>query len=307
MTTTPRDWTTAGGGGEPALAGLAALPGAVLTSFLLELADRRARERTPAAVLRQWEQDTFTGLAALDLRELLRVELRLLDAATAFAAVELSPLAPLATCAAVGPTSQNKIVTTMRGTEVVSDPTNVLALECARRLRRDPDRPVRLVTCQRVVRAQPVPKRPGHAHHFKLLALASAGRETEGHGFVAAALLEQIRTLLAGLDALARDGHPVTQRTLRLLATSARAALADRIADALAGEIEVVRAPLEHPYYDGLRFMIDLVAPDGATYPLADGGAFDWVARLTSNRRLVYVASGLGTQLLALVFAPRPR
>ena len=34
------------------------------------------------------------------------------------------------------------------------------------------------------------------------------------------------------------------------------------------------------------------------------GGAFDWVARLTSNRRHVFVASGLGTQLVALVFPP---
>lgn len=158
---TARDWTTAGAGGEAALQQLAALPGSVLTSFLLALAERRARTRSPADVLRQWETDSFTGLGApVDLRLLLRAELRLLDAAAGFEAVDLPPLAPLATCAAVGPTSQNKIVTTMRGTEVVSDSTNVLALECARRLRREPDRPVRLATCQRVVRARRSPGGP---------------------------------------------------------------------------------------------------------------------------------------------------
>lgn len=62
----------------------------------------------------------------------------------------------------VAPTSQNRVVSTVRGTEVVSDPTNVMARECARRLLRDHERPVRLVTCQRVVRAQLVPDRPGH-------------------------------------------------------------------------------------------------------------------------------------------------
>ena len=62
----------------------------------------------------------------------------------------------------------------MRGTEVVSDSTNVMALECARRLRKSPSVPVRLATCQRVVRAQAIPKKPGYAHHFKLFAMATA-------------------------------------------------------------------------------------------------------------------------------------
>ncbi|MDC0674725.1 hypothetical protein [Nannocystis radixulma] len=299
---TTRDWTTAGAGGEAALQALADLPGSVLTSFLLGLAERRARAREPADVLRQWESDTFTGLAAVDLRRLLRAELRLLTAASAFEAVELGPLAPLATCGSVGPVSQNNIVTTMRGTEVVSDSTNVLALECARRLRRDPDRPVRLATCQRVVRAQEVPRRPGYAHHFKLFALATAGRETRDHGFLVGAFVEHVRTLLAGFDELTQEGYTFGRRPIRLLATDARAAVADRIAEQLSPVVEVVRGPLDHPYYAGLRFTIEVLAPDGSVVPIADGGAFDWVARLTANRRLVFVASGLGTQLVVLLF-----
>ncbi|MDC0716885.1 hypothetical protein [Nannocystis bainbridge] len=299
---TKRDWTTAGAGGEPLLRALAGLPGSVLTSFLLTLADLRARERSPADVLRQWEVDTFTGLAAVDLRRLLRAELRLLDAAAGFEAVELAPLAPLATCAAVGPTSQNKIVTTMRGTEVVSDSTNVLALECARRLRRDPHTPVRLATCQRVVRAQEVPRRPGYAHHFKLFSLATAGRQTRDHGFLVDALVEHVRTLLRGFDQLTQEGFTFGRRSVRLLATTARNAVADRIAEQLAPVVDLARRPLDHDYYDGLRFIIEIEAPDGSVVPIADGGAFDWVARLAANRRLVFVASGLGTQLVVLLF-----
>jgi hypothetical protein len=33
-----------------------------------------------------------------------------------------------------------------------------------------------------------------------------------------------------------------------------------------------------------------------------DGGAFDWLAKLTSNRRLVFTASALGSQLAAYLF-----
>jgi hypothetical protein len=50
----------------------------------------------------------------------------------------LSPVTPLGTCGVVGPVSQNRVVSTVRGTEVVSDSTNALAVEAATRRR---DRP----------------------------------------------------------------------------------------------------------------------------------------------------------------------
>jgi hypothetical protein len=64
----------------------------------------------------------------------------------------------------------------------------------------------------------------------------------------------------------------------------------------------IERAVLEHRYYDGLRFMIHAGNADGGDIPLIDGGSFDWVARLASNRRLVFVASGMGEQLAAQLF-----
>ena len=95
-----------------------------------------------------------------------------------------------------------------------------------------------------------------------------------------------------------------------MLATERQAALGDRIAERL-GQPGLGRALLDHPYYNhGLRFQISAQSSDGIEIPLIDGGAFDWVATLTSNRRAVYVASGLGSQLAAVVFrrpAERPR
>jgi hypothetical protein len=43
-------------------------------------------------------------------------------------------------------------------------------------------------------------------------------------------------------------------------------------------------------------------APDGSEVPLIDGGVFDWLAKLASNRRAVHVATGSGSQLIALRF-----
>ena len=68
---------------------------------------------------------------------------------------------------------QNTVVATSRNTEVVSDSTNVLALECAERRRAqraagaDPAARVRLCTSQRLTRAQNY-GRPGLQAHFQI-------------------------------------------------------------------------------------------------------------------------------------------
>jgi hypothetical protein len=275
------------------------LPASEVWSLLLDVFAQRAARRRGGDVLGQWRRDAFARTARVDQRSLHTMDGHLLANAAAFEAVELSPLTPLGTCAAVAPTSQNKIVSALRGTEVVADPTNVLALECAERLRLDPGATVRLCTSHRCVRAQPVPKGTGFAQHFRIFCLATAGRERKDHAFVVEALCEQVRTHLSALE---RHGYAFPDRTVELRATPERAGLADRIADRLRG-VDVTRSELEHPYYGGLRFMIGIASPDAdVPIPMIDGGSFDWLARLTSNRRLVFVASGMGSQLFAELY-----
>ena len=272
-----------------------------LWSLLLSVLEQRAARRTPAMVRQQWESDRFTQPCAVNQRTLNELDSHLLAAAADFEALELSPLAPLAACSAVALTSQNRIVSTARGTEVVSDPTNVLALECAKRLRDAPDAVVKLATSHRCVRAQAIPKRPGFAAHFRMFCLASAAHERKDHGFATEALLDHINTHVAALDGLEKHGYHFPDRRLRLLATSERRHLAERMSAQISG-LPVTIETLQHPYYDGLRFMLDAGTPDGNPIPLVDGGAFDWMRKLTDNQRMVYVASGMGSQLAASLF-----
>jgi hypothetical protein len=293
-----RHWTAAGIGAAAHEALASGLPASAVWSFLLDVLARRAAERTPVDVLRQWQRDAFTRPAAIDQRTLVALDATLLAAATAFEAIELAPLTPLGTCSVVGLGSQNRVVSALRGTEVVADPTNVLALECARRLRERPREVVRLATCHRCVRAQPAPKGPGYAQHFRLFCLATAGREQKDHGFVVAALVEQIETHLRALTRLEAEGYEFPGRSVRLFAAPGRERLAQRVASAIPG-VPVSQGTLEHRYYGGLRFSIftDRTPPGG--FPLIDGGAFDWLAKLSSDRSLVFVASGMGSQLAA--------
>ena len=95
-------------------------------------------------------------------------------------------MTPLGTCSAVATINQHQVVSTIRGTEVASDPTNELAIEAAVRRRAGQDR-VDLAACQRVVRAQPFDG-PGMFAHFELFALVSSARDT-GSGRTEAELL----------------------------------------------------------------------------------------------------------------------
>jgi hypothetical protein len=295
-----RSWGRRGLGQE-AWEGLASgLPASALWSLLLDVLEARAARRTAATLREQWRNDRFVQPCSVGQRPLHELDGHLLAVSSAFEAIELSPVAPLGVCSAVALASQNKIVSTARGTEVVSDPTNVLALECARRLKEDPGLHVRLATSHRCVRAQEVPKQAGFAAHFRMFCLASAGHERKDREFVAGSLTEHINTHVAALQRLAQHGYLTREHRVRILATEQNAQLARRVGTSIAADVE--HHVLNHAYYDGIRFMIDVLAPQGMHIPLIDGGAFDWLRKLCSNDKLAFVASGMGAQLIAHLF-----
>jgi hypothetical protein len=297
-----RSWVTAGlpPGTFETLAG--ELPASRLWSLLLEVVEARATVRRPAALMEQWERDRFVQPAGVDQRVQLAVDSHLLAAVPEFEGIELSPVAPLGVCAAMGHASQNKVLSALRGTEVVSDPTNVMALECARRLRADPTTRVRLATVHRCVRAQSIPPIKGFAAHFRIFCLASAGMERQNHAFVVDAIVEQMGGMLRALDVLEQHGYAFPNRRITVLTTADKTAVGDRIELQL-GSAGVTRATLDHAYYDrGVRFQISARSNEGVDIPLIDGGAFDWLAKLASHRGATYVASGLGAQLVPLLF-----
>jgi hypothetical protein len=127
-----------------------------LQTLLMAVARARARKVTPARVLQRWRQDRLVRPLTCDPRPLAQLEAtlwRLLP--HRFAGVELSPVAPLGTCSALAPVDQHRVVSTVRGSEVLSDPTNALAVEAAvRRREQNVAGRVDLAACHRVLRAQ---------------------------------------------------------------------------------------------------------------------------------------------------------
>lgn len=270
------------------------------TPVLLDLARAQAARRRPADLIGQLRSDAFVAPATMGQREAHALDGLALEAAEEYEAVLLSPVAPLGSCSVLAPTSQDRTLSAHRGTEVVSDPTNMLALIAARRLS-EADRVVRLCTVHQVVRAQALPPIPGYSRHFRMLALGEAGRALPEERLEVEAMGRAAHTFEKLLDSVSRVSARASDRVAVIHALPSRRALGDRLEGhlaAVAPSFRLSRDEAVDRYYAGARVTLHATTPSGDALNIADIGTFDWVAKLTSNRSNRYVAAGFGLGLV---------
>ena len=279
------------------------LPPADLRTLLLAVARARAGQVTPAQVMRRWQQDRFVRPAAADPRRVAAVEARLWQLLPDdFTGIELSPVAPLGTCTAVAPLSQNRVVSTVRATEVVSDSTNALAVEAAvRRRGQAKDGHVSLAACHRQLRAQLFG--PGAAAHFRLFALVSSARDSGSGRTEASLLTRHLDYWLTVLETLLPHRRPRIE-----LSVFDSPVLARRLADTiLPGLGEHAPFIIEDPgrtrgrgYYTGFALRI---TEERSDTELGDGGLTSWTAQLTQDAKERCLVSCIATERLTALAA----
>jgi len=273
--------------------------GADLTSFLLEVAQRRAGAVTPVTLLRRSRTDRLAEPGTVDARALHRTIGRLVDALPEpFELVELAPVAPIGTCSVVAPVDQKKIVTTMRAVEVAADPTNALALLAAG----TPDAGglVRLAAVQRVLCAQPFGS--VGQQHFTILAVVTAGRDRGNLDFERTALCEHAALVARLVDAVGVGPIELRVTSLRDRFTDA---LVDDVRAAVPASVHVTSDPDRSSgrgYYRDVCFKV-VAAPGVGEVEIGDGGCTDWTARLTGDRKRRLLVTGLGVDRIAALAA----
>jgi hypothetical protein len=287
-----------------------------LQSLLLEVFARRAKTTTPSRLLQAYRENRFVRPSAVDpaeFREFDRTAASLLP--PGFRPMELSPVAPLGSCSILGPVSQNNILSALRGTEVVADATNLLALECAlhreKALEINPRsrERIRLCASHRQIRTQPFDD-PKFSEHFRIFVLVTAGRDEGGLRFETESLREHIGFYLALLEKTLKSKHRPFQAQVLLTDWSGIHGdlLRKEVLEPLAAGRPGTRfafAPERQAarnYYDGIAFNIRLVAEDGsagnpAYDTLVDGGFTDWTRKLLSNGKERLLSSGIGSEL----------
>ncbi len=281
-----RVWGQLPDGTRESLAGLSTSD---LQTLLLSVARTRASRVRPADLLRRWREDRFVRPATSDPRALAALEARMWQLLPAdVEGVELSPVVPLGTCAAVTPQSQDRIVSTVRTAEVVSDSTNALAIEAAhRRLRQPASGEVHLAACHRMLRAQRFPA--GFGSHFRLFALVSSARDTGSGATQARLLVRHLRYWRSVLPA------EIAPRLLYTIFDSP--VLAERITDTVAPAVPIAEQPdREHGRGYYVEAAIRIAAGEDE---IGDGGFTTWTAQLMGNAKERCLVSCVSTERLA--------
>jgi len=280
-------------------------PASELNSLLLEVFRMSTERITPQELMTSYEKNRFVAPSFLDALTFAKADLQLLELAKrhGFEGLELSPLAPIGNCSSIALVDQNKVVSAIRGTEVVADATNLLALESSKRRKasRFDEQVIQSCTIHRHVRAQAIPGGKGFTPHFKVFCAVTAGKDTGNFDFEKQAILRHLllyhdyfikELRLSGLKIIIKGLKEENERQHH---TELFDAIGDRLPGAELSLVEVSKA--DHAYYQHARFSLNLVHHD-KEYNLGDGGFVDWGQKLTSNHKERMLISGIGIELL---------
>jgi hypothetical protein len=300
--------------GVPGLAAILAerLAPTDLQSLLLAVYRQRSGQRRPADVLAQYESDRFVRPAPVSPKRLLEWEqVAFANLPAEFEPLALSPACPLGACTAMASVDPNWSVATIRNSEIVSDSTNVLALECAvrrRALLRDEPKSrgcIHLAASHRLLRGQRYDSPLAYAH-FACFALCSAGRDEGNLRFELAALRLHLNFYLRALRAFLGPAVPLRLTVTDWHAPPREALLAEILS--LGTGFTLVDCSIDdrrtggRGYYRDLCFHIEAANPSGQALELVDGGVVDWSQRLLSNAKERMVISGIGSERLCAAF-----
>jgi len=285
-----------------------------LQSLLLHVYQKRTSSLRPADVLRQYRNNRFVKISNVSPAEIMKFDSMAFSLLPAgFQTVELSPVSPLGSCSVLGPVDQNNAIATIRNTEVLSDPTNVMALECAVRRRAgngsDRRREVKLCCSHRITRAQ-IFEGQATFPHFRMLSLCTSGRDRGSHGFEAEAAIEHADYHLSTLKAAGAAGYPVNGIRARFIVLSEN--VLQVLNESILRRLKKLHpdVPFEtetgtdHPgeYYRSLRFNVFATNRQGEEFFLVDGGLTDWTQKLLNDRKERFMTSAMGTERFLVSF-----
>jgi hypothetical protein len=283
--------------------------------LLLDVYRQRAEGRRPADLLTDYENDRFVQPGSVSPVLILDWEQTAFEQLPPeFEPLVLSPVAPLGTNAVVATVDQNWAVSTVRNTEVVSDSTNVLALECAlrrrQRLANQPKsrEPVHLAAAHRLLRAQQYDN-PKFSSHFSIFSLCSAGRDTGNWQFELGSVTLHVRFYLKALRAYLGPSVPLR---VTLGDVSQGEGIREELLSSVLSQLETDFPKVEFlldpqrtraaGYYENVAFLIHGTAPTGDEVELADGGSVNWTQQLLSNAKERLVISGIGSERVCTAF-----
>ena len=278
-----------------------------LNSLLLKLYQEQGKTVTPVDLLKSFHKNRFTVPSDICPINYHKLEFELLSLAQqkSIETVLLSPSAPFGSCCAFGYVDQNKIISAVRGTEALPDPSNMLAIIIADKLKNkeiDNNEGLHYCTTVRVVRAQTFPAKKGYYSHFGIFSIVSSGKDSGSYTCELSLLLKQIdyyKQLVidkynANLSIIIkkRDGYKDADGFISKIASL----LSNKLPDV---PFAIENDTVDNQYYIGMNYKI-IMEKDDTKIEIGDGGFVDWIQRMTSNNKERCLISGIGIDRLLI-------
>lgn len=267
-----------------------------LRTILADVARARAQASNPAEIMKRWREDRLLMPSIINPRDALPATSELWKAAPQeFVGVTLSPLAPLGSAVHLGGRGQNRVVTTMRGSELLADPVHGLALEASRRRRSGHSR-VHLATHARCVHAGGEhADEIAHELRFCLVSSAPDSGSLSTEAELLDLHLDYWREIM---------GRLVPGGRVQLMVWDA--GLANMVAErGTRDDLIIVEAPDTTPWrnpYTTAAFRFVAEGAEGEeSVELGDGGFVTWTQALTRNRKDRCLVSGISIDQLVKV------
>lgn len=176
----------------------------------------KVSKMTPIDLIHKYENKyEFFGPSSLDLRQTNKYNMMFLESLpNYFDAIDISPINPIGTNAIITSVSQDVSLSTIRGSEVNSDPTTALTLEAASRRKKLAINEetffdeVHLATIHPVLRLQKFDLSKGYMQHFNLFGLVSSGRNNNNlEEYELDLLFQHIDIFLEFIEKLNNNGY----------------------------------------------------------------------------------------------------
>ena len=262
-----------------------------LNSLLLELFHLRVQDISPSELLKAYKQNRFSAPSETNPIKYHEFEVDLLSIAQAMdiKPLLLSPSAPIGSCSAFGCVAQNNIISAVRGTETLSDPSNMLAIIIADKIKGnqiDNNNSQHFCTTARIVRAQAFSGKDFYAH-FGLFCMVSTGNRRDSY----ACEVNLLKKHLAYYKKLFLN----TFKIKFFIVLRKRNGYADnecffaRMSDFLQSELPDIHVSYDYSdcdnsYYKGVNFKL-YTDINGEAIEIGDGGFVDWIQKMIGSKK----------------------
>ena len=280
------------------------IPGTQLNSLLIEVFRMRSEQLKASDLLKAYANNRFVQPANISPISFKRMELEIMEflSTKEFDLLEFGPLAPFGSCSVLGTISQNLILSASRGSEVVADITNLMALESAKRKKANTSsQNINLAATHRLTRCQPLTSEK-HTAHFKILCLTTAGYDKGNSTFEVQSIAAHINIYLEIFTTILNIQSDQLRVKIFHLTDNNQdklSSISSRVRPLCKTEnIELISIPrTQKIYYQDIQFQINFLCKD-QEYFIVDGGFVDWTQQLLQNKKERLMTSGMGTEYL---------